>query len=107
MKKYLLIILPCLLSLTAWSQERLVTGKVTDAEDGLPIPGVNVVVEGTSRGTATDAEGNYSLSLGPNENTLVFTFVGYKTATVDVANRTTVDFSLEQDVTSLDEVVVV
>jgi TonB-dependent starch-binding outer membrane protein SusC len=107
MKKYLLILLPCLWAITAWSQERIVTGKVTGADDGSPIPGVNVVVQGTSRGTATDAEGNYSLGLGSDENTLVFTFVGYKAATVDVANRTTVDIALELDVTSLEEIVVV
>lgn len=107
MKKCLLILFTCLLSVTAWSQERTVAGKVTATEDGLPIPGVNVVIQGTSKGTTTDVDGNYSLTLGPGENTLVFTFVGYKTATVDVTNRTTVDFSLELDVTSLDEIIVV
>lgn len=107
MKKCLLILFTCLLSVTAWSQERIVAGKVTATEDGLPIPGVNVVIQGTSKGTATDVDGNYSLTLGPGENTLVFTFVGYKTATVDVTNRTAVDFSLELDVTALDEIVVV
>ncbi|MEX2232284.1 MAG: TonB-dependent receptor [Cyclobacteriaceae bacterium] len=107
MKKYLLILLPCLLAITAWSQERIITGKVTGAEDGLSIPGVNVVVEGTSKGTTTDAEGNYSIQLTPSENTLIFTFVGFKPITVDATARTTVDVVLESDVTSLQEVVVV
>ena len=107
MKKYLLIILTLLCSLTAWSQERTVTGTVTSEEDGLPIPGVNVIVQGTTKGTATDADGNYSLSLAENENILVFTFVGFRTAEVEVGDRTTVDFALQPDVTSLDEVVVV
>jgi TonB-dependent starch-binding outer membrane protein SusC len=107
MKKCLLILLPVLCSITAWSQERLVSGTVTSSDDGLPIPGVNVIVQGTTKGTATDAEGKYSLSLAENENVLVFTFVGFKTATVEVGARATVDFGLEADVTSLDEVVVV
>ena len=107
MKKYLLIILTLLCSVTAWSQERTVTGTVTSEEDGLPIPGVNVIVQGTTKGTATDADGNYSLSLAENENILVFTFVGFRTAEVEVGDRTTVDFALQPDVTSLDEVVVV
>ena len=107
MKKCLLILLSLLLSVSAWSQERQVTGRVTAAEDGLPVPGVNVIVQGTTKGTTTDAEGNYSLTLAENENMLVFSFVGFKNATLDVSGRTTVDVSLEADVTSLEEVVVV
>lgn len=107
MKKYLLVLIPCLLSLTAWSQEKVVTGTVTAAEDGLPIPGVNVVVEGTTKGTATDVDGNYSLQLAPGENTLVFTFVGFKPLTVEVGDQTNVDVALESDVTALEEVVVI
>ena len=107
MKRFLLILLPLLLSLTAQSQETEVTGKVISAEDGLPIPGVNVVVEGTTKGTATDVDGNYSLLLAPGENTLVFTFVGFKTMTAEVSGRSTIDISLESDVTALDEIVVV
>lgn len=107
MKKYLLILMPCLWCLTGWSQERLVSGTVTAAEDGLPIPGVNVVVEGTTKGTATDVDGNYSLQLDAGENTLVFTFVGFKPMTVDVGDRTTIDVALESDVTALEEVVVI
>lgn len=107
MKKFLLVLSPLLIALTAWSQETEVTGKVIAAEDGLPIPGVNIVIEGTTRGTTTDIEGNYSLQLQPGENTLVFSFVGFKTVTVDVDGRSVVDVTLESDVTALDEVVVV
>ena len=107
MKKYLLIVLPCLLAITAWSQERIVTGQVTGAEDGLPIPGVNVVVEGTAKGTTTDVDGNYSVQLASEENTIVFTFVGFKPLTVEVNNQTTINVTLESDVTSLEEVVVI
>ena len=109
MKRLLLTALvPILLSVTAWGQtEKIITGKVTSAEDGEGLPGVNVVVQGTTKGSTTDVNGDYSIQLGPAENILVFTFVGYKTVTVDVSTRTTADVALESDVTSLEEVVVV
>jgi len=71
------------------------------------VPGVNVVVEGTSRGTTTDVNGQYTIQLGPGENTLVFTFVGFKPAVVQVEGRSVIDVVLESDITSLDEVVVI
>src|SRR5688572_10621643 len=109
MKRLLLMVLvPALFSAAAWAQtEKIVTGKVTSSDDGGGLPGVNVVVQGTAKGVTTDAEGSYSIQLAPGENTLVFTFVGYKTTTVDVTTRTTADVILEGDVTSLEEVVVV
>jgi TonB-linked SusC/RagA family outer membrane protein len=107
MKKILLALVPLLFSLTAWSQETEVTGKVVAAEDGMPIPGVNVVVEGTTKGTTTDVDGNYTLRLLPGENSLVFTFVGFKSVTAQVEGRTVIDVTLESDVTALEEIVVV
>ncbi|HEX6224009.1 MAG TPA: TonB-dependent receptor [Chryseolinea sp.] len=109
MKRLLLMALvPILLSITAWGQtERVISGKVTSSDDGLGLPGVNVVVQGTAKGVTTDAEGSYTIQLAEGENVLVFTFVGYKTTTVDVTNKTTADVILEGDVTSLEEVVVV
>jgi TonB-linked SusC/RagA family outer membrane protein len=89
------------------AQVRTVTGKVTSSDDGMPLPGVSVVVQGTNKGTATDAEGQYSLELGSSENTLVFTFVGYKAQTVSVGERTAVDIVLAIDEQILDEVVVI
>jgi TonB-linked SusC/RagA family outer membrane protein len=91
---------------TAFAQDRTVSGSVTGA-DGLSLPGVNVIVQGTSKGTTTDSDGKYTLNLGPNENTLVFSFVGYESATVDASTRTTVDVVLASDITTLNEVVVV
>ena len=109
MKRLLLTALvPILLSVAAWGQtEKIITGKVTSADDGTGLPGVNVVVQGTTKGSTTDVNGDYSIQLAPGENTLVFTFVGYETVTVDVSTRTTADVTLESDVTSLEEVVVV
>ncbi len=94
-----------LLGTQALAQTRTVSGKVTSADGAMP--GVSVVVTGTSKGVSTDAEGNYTLELGSSENSLTFSFLGMKTVTVEVGNRTTVDVVLEDDITALDEVVVV
>ena len=68
-------------------QQRTVTGKVTD-QNGEPLPGATVMVKGTTQGTITDAEGNYSLSNVPDDATLVFSFVGMETQEINVDNRT-------------------
>lgn len=91
----------------AFSQTRNVEGTVQDAADSTGLPGVNVVVQGTSRGTSTDLNGHYSLDLNEGDNTLVFTFIGYETQTVTVGNRTTINIALAQEVKALQEVVVV
>jgi TonB-linked SusC/RagA family outer membrane protein len=107
-KKLLFTVLTLSLLVTAGqAQDKQVSGKVTSLEDGSGIPGVNIVVQGTSKGTTTDVEGNYTLSLAPSENTLVFSFVGYKTFTATIDGRSTVDVVLELEVSSLEEVVVV
>lgn len=92
---------------SAFAQERSISGTVTSGGDATSLPGVNVIVQGTSKGTTTDANGKYVLTLSAGENQLVFTFVGYKTQIVDVANRNTIDVVMEEDLTALDEVVVV
>lgn len=91
---------------TGVAQDRSISGTVT-ADDGATLPGVNVIVQGTSKGTTTDADGHYRLSLAKGEDQLVFTFVGYKTQIVDVANRTEIHVVMVEDLTALDEVVVV
>lgn len=89
----------------AWAQERTVTGRVTSAEDGSPIPGVNVVQKGTSTGTATDADGKFTLLVSPG-GSLVFSFIGLESKEVLIGDQTVVDVSLSLDVTQLSEVVV-
>ena len=99
----------CLVGLTfsqALAQDRQVSGKVTDSETGDGLPGVNVLEVGTSNGTVTDINGNYSISVGQNAS-LSFSFVGYSLQTVQVGARAVIDVSLELDVQSLSEVVVV
>lgn len=101
------VLLHSLLLTTVWAQDRQVSGKVTAAEDGTSLPGVNIVVQGTTKGTTTDAEGNYTIQLAPTENTLVFTFVGFSTITEEVGDRTVIDVVMGSDITSLGEVVVI
>ena len=87
-------------------QERKLTGKVTD-EAGVPLPGVTVVIEGTTVGTATDADGNYVLNCPEQEGlALVFSFVGMEVQRVVVGDRTELNVVMEAEVTEIDEVVV-
>jgi TonB-linked SusC/RagA family outer membrane protein len=108
MKKILQIVCVALLLPlgTAWAQERTVTGRVTSAEDGSSLPGVNVVIKGTSVGTATDSEGRYSLSVPSSSSVLVFSFIGLRSQEVVVGDRSSLDISLALDATQLSEVVV-
>jgi TonB-linked SusC/RagA family outer membrane protein len=98
-----LMILPICL----FAQVRTITGTVTSGDDKAPIPGVNVVVQGTSKGTVTDVDGKYSIELAPAENVLVFSFVGFTSQTVTVDQQTTINVELASDSKVLDEVVVV
>lgn len=95
-----------LLTTVGFAQERVVTGKILSGDDNSPIPGANVLEKGTSKGTVSDTEGNYRISVGPDA-TLVFSFVGYASQEVVVGSQTTINITLASDVTSLSEVVVV
>ncbi|MGV3602019.1 MAG: SusC/RagA family TonB-linked outer membrane protein [Dyadobacter fermentans] len=87
--------------------DKAVTGKVLDAQDGLPIPGVTVVLKGTTTGTTTDADGAYQISVPGNESVLVFSAVGFLTQEKVVGNASILDIRLASDQKTLDEVVVV
>jgi TonB family protein len=84
---------------------RVVQGKITSAEDGSPLPGVNVVIKNSTIGTATDADGNYQIKVDDPNPTLVFSFIGLKTTEENVNDRQQVDVALQLDVTQLSEVV--
>jgi TonB-linked SusC/RagA family outer membrane protein len=88
-------------------QDRVVSGRVTSSDDGNGFPGINIIVKGTTVGTVTDANGDYSIKVPSEESTLVFSSIGYKTMEVSVGSQTTINLSLEPDITSLTEVVVV
>lgn len=87
-------------------QEREITGKVTSAEDNAGLPGVNVLVQGTSTGTITDVQGNYRIEV-PDGAILEFSSVGYIKETIEVGTRTVIDLILNPDVTQLSEIVVI
>jgi TonB-dependent starch-binding outer membrane protein SusC len=109
MKKILLVKIFSVLMLVtslAWAQERTISGRVTSADDGSALPGVNVLVKGTAQGTITDSDGAYRISLPGGSGTLSFSFVGFVSQDVEVGNRAVVDVRLATDVTQLSEVVV-
>lgn len=83
-----------------------VSGNVTSAEDGTALPGVSVVVRGTTIGAVTDFEGNYSITVPSDATTLMFSFVGMVTQEIEIAGQTVIDVVLETSATRLDEVVV-
>ncbi|MFN8342222.1 MAG: TonB-dependent receptor [Cyclobacteriaceae bacterium] len=105
LRRILMLLLVCS-SFTVLAQERLISGKVTSGDDGSPLPGVNVVVKGTSNGTATDGDGKYSISVAEG-TTLSFSYIGYSTQEIAVGSQTTIDVVLAVDAVSLQEVVVV
>ena len=107
MRKVLLLGLMLFLgSAVAFAQNRVITGTVTSTEDNLGVPGATVLVKGTTIGTATDLDGNYSISVPAGSNVLVFSFVGLRQQEVSIGNRTTINVALEPDVQALSEFVI-
>ena len=103
-----IILLVCLWApIVLYGQDRQVSGRVLDAESNSALPGVSIIVKGTSTGTTTDIEGNYSLQVPEGSSTLIFSFIGYATEEVNIQNRSVVDVNLSTDVTALSEVVVI
>ena len=102
------ILFPCLLlfSIVAYSQEKVITGKVTDPKDGSPMPGVSVTAKGSSGGTQTKADGTYSISVSPSTTVLVFSFVGYEPQEISITGRSSADVQLAVGNSTLGEVVV-
>jgi TonB-linked SusC/RagA family outer membrane protein len=88
----------------SWAQQ--ISGKVV-SEDGVAIPGVNVIIEGTSIGTSTDADGVYTLNINDANATVVFSFIGYRAERVSVQNQSVINVTLLPDITTLSEIVVV
>ncbi|UXP33878.1 TonB-dependent receptor [Reichenbachiella agarivorans] len=111
MKKLLLVIklgliLPGLLLAFQLQAQHTVSGKVTGQEDGMGLPGVSVLIKGSTTGTVTNVDGAFKISAKPEE-VLVFSFIGYISQEVVVSNSTEMNVALEIDVEQLDEVVVV
>jgi TonB-linked SusC/RagA family outer membrane protein len=89
------------------AQMRTITGKVISSEDNSPIPGASVAVKGTTIGTVTDLDGNYSLQVPQMTRSLVFSFVGFRTQEEAIENKNVVNVVLPVDIFSVEEVVVV
>jgi TonB-linked SusC/RagA family outer membrane protein len=108
MKKNLLLSFLMVFALlhSVWAQTQTVSGTVTAASDGFPLPGVTVLEKGTSNGVTTGVDGEYQLSVQPNA-TLVFRFIGMTTQEIPVGGRSTIDVQLATDQKVLEEVVVV
>lgn len=105
MKKLLLILMLCMSYGAALAQT--VSGRVTSMLDGEPLPGASVVIKGTTNGTVTDIDGRYQLQVADSDATLAFSFIGYNTHEEALGGRSTVDVVLMEDITSLQELVVV
>ena len=105
MQKTLLTCFCLLLSIVMQAATIDVKGVVTDAQ-GLPLPGVTVVVKNENVGMTTDLDGRFSIQVGQGK-TLVFSYIGYRTKEIQVADKTLLDIVLEEDNKILDEVVVV
>ena len=103
--KFLLLPLLIIVSTQFSIAQTEVRGKVTDALTGEGIPGVNILVFGTSRGTVSDFDGNYTISADESE-VLVISFVGFLSQEVSVGNRSIIDIQLVEDVKALEEIVV-
>lgn len=104
--RFSFMLVAILLMHIAQAQERTVSGKVTSADDDTPIPGVNVILKGTTVGTVTDFEGNYKLTIPTEKGTLVFRFIGLASREIVLGNQSVVDVSMTTDVTQLSEVIV-
>jgi TonB-dependent starch-binding outer membrane protein SusC len=106
MKKLISILVCMLIAPMVWAQAHIVTGRVTSAEDGLPLPGVNVQMKGTTVGTVTDSDGKYSIQISDGGSSLIFSFIGYRSVTLPIEQKAVIDITLAADVTQLSEVVV-
>ncbi len=91
----------------AYAQDQTISGKITDGSDGSGLPGVNILVKGTTVGTVTDVEGNYSLSVPESTEALLISSVGYLSQEIKIAGKSVIDLALSADVTTLEELVVV
>jgi TonB-dependent starch-binding outer membrane protein SusC len=96
-----------LMATIANAQERKISGKIISGEDGLGLPGVNVLAKGTTKGTSTDIDGTYQITVPENSSSLIFNFIGYDTKIITIGTNTTVNVTLYSSVSNLNEVVVV
>ncbi|EOZ97928.1 TonB-dependent receptor [Indibacter alkaliphilus LW1] len=108
LKALMLVTVLTLFSIAAANaQGREISGTVLDTSFGDPLPGVTVLVKGTTRGTTTDLDGKYTISVQPGDQVLVFSFVGFTPQEVTIGNQSTINIELDEDIQSLQEAVVI
>lgn len=107
-KEWLLALLVMLFSTynASAQQPNIVSGKITSSSDAMPLPGVNILVKGTTTATSTGFDGDYSINAKPTD-VLIFSYVGYETQEITIANRTKIDFGMRDNLNKLNEIVVV
>ncbi|GAB3655604.1 TonB-dependent receptor [Echinicola sediminis] len=98
---------PSNVSLTKSLREHTVTGKIISGEDGLPLPGVSIIIKGSTKGVTTDIDGHFSIEIPEEGATLVFSFIGFGSQEVAVYSSKELSLTLEPETTSMTEVVVV
>ncbi|MGI9542738.1 MAG: carboxypeptidase-like regulatory domain-containing protein [Cyclobacteriaceae bacterium] len=103
----ILMLMSALVSHNAQSQDKTITGTVTTADDNTGLPGANVFIKGTTTGTVTDVDGNYTIGLPAESEILVFSSVGYITQEIEIGTQSQININLVADVTALEEIVVV
>ena len=106
-RKLAVILILLLMPLPFLLAQRAISGNVTSSDDGLPLPGVNVFIQGTTRGVITGVDGTYSIQVNESDEVIVFSFVGYKNAEIPTGDKTVIDVVLQLETQSLDEIVVI
>tara|TARA_R110002050_G_scaffold987_7_gene6798 strand:+ start:2285 stop:5551 length:3267 start_codon:yes stop_codon:yes gene_type:complete len=105
--KVCIFIFIALLGTNVYSQDFKVTGNVTDSELGETLPGVSIIIKGTTKGTETDFDGNFEIIVNKSTDILIFSYLGYKSKEVSINGRSTINVGLATDLQSLDEIVII
>lgn len=105
-KTTILLTLLFIASVQLFAQQSI-KGKVTSSEDGEPLPGATIQIEGTTKGVTTDLDGNYSIDVPSKESVLVYSYVGYLDETLTVGEQSVIDVSLSPDIQDIDEIIVI
>ena len=101
-----MVLLMVMLAGMAFAQQKTITGKITD-ESGAPVPGATVIIKGTSTGTVSDIDGNFSLGVPATAKILVFSFIGLKTQEISIGNQTNFSVKLANETVGIEEVVAI
>lgn len=101
-----LIFVFCLFSMQSIQAQNTVTGTVTDSNSGIPLAGANIIEKGTNNGVSTDFDGNYSINVSGSSSILVISYIGYTNQEITVNNQSSINVSLVEDASQLDEIVV-